>query len=212
MLSPYLADFYLDLTNPLFESALALVHTRYSTNTTSNWNRAQPLRTLAHNGEINTIQGNENWMKARESTLDSPYWPDGLESVASDCQSEQVATLPGWIMSLNFWYALVVIFTMRLSMMIPEAWENLVDIHPERHAFYRYHAALMEPWDGPAAIMFTDGLRVGATLDRNGLRPMRYLTTSNDLVIATSETGAVTIDEALITTKGKLGTWPDGIG
>ncbi|MCG3209157.1 MAG: Ferredoxin-dependent glutamate synthase 1 [Anaerolineae bacterium] len=204
MLSPYLADFYLDLTNPLFESALAVVHARYSTNTTSNWTRAQPLRMLAHNGEINTIAGNENWIKARESTLESPHWPHGMADLwpIVDPQGSDSSRLDN-VLELLVRAGRDVHHAM--AMLAPEAWESLIDIHPDRHAFYRYHAALIEPWDGPAALLFTDGRRVGATLDRNGLRPLRYITTSTDLVIATSEAGAVNIDEGLITTKGKLG-------
>ena len=204
MLSPYLADFYLDLANPDFETALALIHTRYSTNTTSNWQRAQPFRMLAHNGEINTLQGNINWMHARESNLSSPFWPQGLAELRPiiDLSGSDSAMLDNVLELLvhanrDIHHA--------MAMLAPEAWENLADIHPDRYAFYRYHAALMEPWDGPAGVVFSDGRRVGATLDRNGLRPMRYLTTNTDLVIAASEAGVVAIDEASITAKGRLG-------
>ena len=204
MLSPYLADFYLDLINPLFETAMALLHTRYSTNTTSNWQRAQPFRMVAHNGEINTLQGNENWMQARESTLASPYWSDGLDDLRPiiDPAGSDSAKLDN-VLELAVHGGREIDHA--VAMLAPEAWENLVDIDPARYDFYRYHAALMEPWDGPAAVVFTDGRRIGATLDRNGLRPMRYLTTDTNLVVATSEAGVVTIDEGSIVSKGKLG-------
>lgn len=204
MLSPYLGDFYRDLADPRFESAIALVHARYSTNTTSSWQRAQPFRMIAHNGEINTLQGNVNWMRARESTLNASFWvdnPDDLGPVidTSGSDSGQLDNVLELLVrsGRDIHHS--------VAMLAPEAWENLLDLHPDRHAFYRYHAALMEPWDGPAAIVFTDGRRVGATLDRNGLRPMRYLVTDTDLVVAMSEAGAVVIDEGSIITKDKLG-------
>ncbi|MEM7344707.1 MAG: glutamate synthase-related protein, partial [Chloroflexota bacterium] len=204
MLSPYLADFYLDLANPAFESAFALVHTRYSTNTAPSWQRAQPLRMLAHNGEINTVQGNVNWMKARESTLKSPFWPDDLADIRPliDLEGSDSAMLDN-VLELLTWGGRKVHHN--IAMLVPEAWENMGDIYPGRRDFYRYHAGLMEPWDGPAALVFTDGQRIGAALDRNGLRPMRFLTTNTDLIIASSEAGTVDIDESIITAKGKLG-------
>ncbi|HMR63326.1 MAG TPA: glutamate synthase-related protein [Anaerolineae bacterium] len=204
MLSPYLADFYQDLTHPLYESAIATVHTRYSTNTASTWRRAQPFRMIAHNGEINTLQGKVNWMRARVSTLASALWPEGLEVL-------HPIIYDGGSDSGKFDNVLELIVRAgreihhSMAMLAPEAWENLTHIDAERRAFYRYHAALMEPWDGPAALVFSDGKRVGATLDRNGLRPIRYLVTNDDLVIAHSETGTVNINEASIITKGKLG-------
>ena len=160
MLSPHLADFYLDLKNPLFETAFALLHTRYSTNTTSNWQRAQPFRHLAHNGEINTLQGNENWMHARESTLASDHWPKGLEALRPiiDPSGSDSAKLDN-VLELLVHAGRDIHHAM--AMLAPEAWENLADIHADRRAFYRYHAALMEPWDGPAGIVFTDGTKVG---------------------------------------------------
>ncbi|MBE7549865.1 MAG: glutamate synthase subunit alpha [Anaerolineales bacterium] len=204
MLSPYLADFYLDLANPLYETALATLHTRYSTNTTSNWQRAQPFRLVAHNGEINTLQGNVNWMRARESMVAAPFWPDALADLRPiiDPSGSDSAMLDN-VLELLLHAGRDIHHSM--AMLMPEAWENLLDLDPDRQAFYRYHAALMEPWDGPASVVFSDGRCVGATLDRNGLRPMRYLTTSADLVIATSEAGVVSLDEGTIVTKGKLG-------
>jgi glutamate synthase (ferredoxin) len=204
MLSPYLGDFYLDLVDPRFETAIAVMHARYSTNTTSNWQRAQPFRMIAHNGEINTLQGNVNWMRARESSLAAADWFKGWDDLGSviDPSGSDSGQLDN-VLELLVRSGREIQHSM--AMLAPEAWESLIDIHPDRHAFYRYHAALMEPWDGPAAVMFTDGRRVGATLDRNGLRPMRYLTTNTNLVIAASETGVATIDEGRIVSKGKLG-------
>jgi glutamate synthase domain-containing protein 2/glutamate synthase domain-containing protein 1/glutamate synthase domain-containing protein 3 len=204
MLSPYLADFYLDLANPFYETALATLHTRYSTNTTSNWQRAQPFRLIAHNGEINTLQGNVNWMRARESMLASPFCPDALADLRPIIgPSGSDSAMLDNVLELLLHTGRDLHHSM--AMLAPEAWENLLDLDPDRQAFYRYHAALMEPWDGPAAVVFSDGRAVGATLDRNGLRPMRYLTTSTDLVIATSEAGVVSLDEGTILSKGKLG-------
>lgn len=204
MLSPNLAKFYLDLTNPDFETAFSVFHTRYSTNTTSTWDRAQPFRQVAHNGEINTLQGNVNWMRARESTLASSFWPDGWRELRPiiDPTGSDSAMLDNVLELLSHAGRDI---HHAMAMLAPEAWENLSDMHADRRAFYRYHAALMEPWDGPAGVVFTNGYHIGATLDRNGLRPMRYLTTANDLVVATSEAGVVSIDEGTITTKGKLG-------
>jgi glutamate synthase (ferredoxin) len=204
MLSPYLADFYQDLANPRFETALAALHTRYSTNTTSHWQRAQPFRLVCHNGEINTIQGNVNWMRARESNLTSPYWPAGLEALQPiiDPAGSDSAMLDN-VLELLLHAGRDI--QQAMAMLAPEAWENLPNLDPNRRAFYRYHAGLMEPWDGPAAVVFSDGRRIGVTLDRNGLRSMRYLVTSTDLVVATSEAGVVPVDEGAIIAKGKLG-------
>jgi glutamate synthase domain-containing protein 1 len=197
-----LADFYPDLTRPACQSALGVVHTGHRAHLT--WGDVQPLRLLAHHGYLNTIQGNQNWLLARESTLDSPYWAEGIRELHPlvEPQGSAAAHLANALELLtrsgrDIHHA--------LAMLVPEAWESMLDIPPDRRAFYRYHAALMEPWDGPAALIFTDGRRVGAALDRNGLRPLRYLTTSTHLVIAASEAGAVKVDEGLITTKGKLG-------
>ncbi len=197
-----LEPFYPDLSDPRFVSKLALVHSRYSTNTFPSWPLAQPFRMIAHNGEINTVQGNRNWMSARQSQLQSELLgdlapllpivtPGGSDSASFDEVVELLSlsgrSLPHAVM-----------------MMVPEAWENQTDLDEERRAFYEYHSMSMEPWDGPAAIVFTDGSLVGATLDRNGLRPGRYLITDDGLVVLASEIGVLDIDPARIVRKGRL--------
>ena len=197
-----LEPFYPDLSDPRFVSRLALVHSRYSTNTFPSWPLAQPFRMIAHNGEINTVQGNRNWMRARQSQLESELLgdlspllpivtPGGSDSASFDEVVELLSlsgrSLPHAVM-----------------MMVPEAWENQDDLDAERRAFYEYHSMLMEPWDGPAAIVFTDGSLVGATLDRNGLRPGRYLITDDGLVVLASEIGVLDIDPARVVRKGRL--------
>lgn len=207
-ISPMLANFYLDLREPAYETALALVHQRYSTNTFPAWELCQPFRMLCHNGEINTLSGNIAWMNAREPYLasslfqneergDEPFLQPLLDVTSSDSGIldnglELVAMggreLPHAVM-----------------MMLPEAWEGVRDLDPALKAFYRYHATLMEPWDGPAAICFSDGRLAGMTLDRNGLRPARYLVTHDGLVVASSEAGALEIETERIAEKGRLG-------
>ncbi|MEO7123656.1 MAG: glutamate synthase subunit alpha, partial [Lacisediminihabitans sp.] len=197
-----LEPFYPDLSDQRFASRLALVHSRYSTNTFPSWPLAQPFRMLAHNGEINTVQGNRNWMRARQSQLRSsvlgelesifPILTPGASDSASLDEAVELLTLEG--RSLPH----------AMMMTIPEAYENQLDIDPARRAFYEYHSMLMEPWDGPAALVFTDGTLVGATLDRNGLRPGRYLVTSEGLVILASEIGVLDIDPSLVVRKGRL--------
>lgn len=198
-----LEDFYPDLSDARFTSELAIVHSRYSTNTFPSWPLAQPLRMVAHNGEINTVKGNRNWMRARENTLESaligdlrPLYPivtDGFSDSASFDEVLELLTLSG--RSLPH----------AIMMMVPEAWENSVDMPQELRDFYEYHGLLMEPWDGPAAISFTDGRYVGATLDRNGLRPGRWLVTDDGLVVAASETGVMpSIEPDRIRARGRL--------
>lgn len=197
-----LEPFYPDLSDERFASKLALVHSRYSTNTFPSWPLAQPFRMIAHNGEINTIQGNRNWMRARQSQLESevlgdlsplmPIVTPGASDSASFDEVVELLTLAG--RSLPH----------AIMMMVPEAWENQTEIDPARRAFYEYHSMLMEPWDGPAAIVFTDGSLVGATLDRNGLRPGRYLVTDDGLVVLASEIGVLDIDQSKIVRKGRL--------
>lgn len=206
LLGDKLGEFYVDLTQPSFRSAVAIFHQRYSTNTFPAWQRAQPLRILCHNGEINTIQGNVNWMRARESTLHSDLWQDDLEVLKPviDETGSDSAMLDN---VLELLYHAGRTLPRAMAMTIPEAWESMpADLVPQaRRDFFAYHATLMEPWDGPAAIVFTDGSTVGMTLDRNGLRPARYLQTDDGLIVAGSEAGAVPLDPARIVRKGKLG-------
>jgi glutamate synthase (NADPH/NADH) large chain len=197
-----LEPFYPDLSDERFASRLALVHSRYSTNTFPSWPLAQPFRMIAHNGEINTVQGNRNWMRARQSQLESPELGDlrplfpivseGASDSASFDEVVELLTLAG--RSLPH----------AIMMMVPEAWENQVDIDPERRAFYEFHSMLMEPWDGPAALVFTDGSLVGATLDRNGLRPGRFVVTDDGLVVLASEVGVLDFPPDRIVRKGRL--------
>src|SRR5215213_7974229 len=187
-----LSRFYPDLGDAAFASAIALVHERFSTNTLGSWELAHPYRYIAHNGEVNTIRGNINWMRARESRLRSKLFGEDLEKLSP-------VILPGQSDSASFDNALELLHLAgrslphAVAMMIPEAWENDELMHPDRRAFYQYHSALMEPWDGPAAIAFTDGRIVGATLDRNGLRPARYSVTKDGRVVMASEDGALRI-------------------
>ncbi|GAB4098849.1 glutamate synthase large subunit [Sinomonas halotolerans] len=198
-----LEPFYPDLSDPRFATRLAIVHSRFSTNTFPSWPLAQPFRTIAHNGEINTVKGNRNWMRARQSQLSSPLLGETPEELfpictpgASDSASfDEVAELL-WLSGRPI--------THSIMMMIPEAWENHVSMDPARRAFYEYHSLLMEPWDGPAAVSFTDGTVVGATLDRNGLRPCRYWVTEDGLVVFASEVGVVDVEPARIVKKGRV--------
>ncbi|HEU4466071.1 MAG TPA: glutamate synthase central domain-containing protein, partial [Agromyces sp.] len=197
-----LEPFYPDLSDERFASKLALVHSRYSTNTFPSWPLAQPFRMIAHNGEINTIQGNRNWMRARQSQLESevlgdlaplmPIVTPGASDSASFDEVVELLTLAG--RSLPH----------AVMMMVPEAWENQTEIDPARRSFYEYHSMLMEPWDGPAAIVFTDGTLVGATLDRNGLRPGRYVVTDDGLVVLASEIGVLDVPQRKVVRKGRL--------
>ena len=203
LMSQQLAAYYADLREDSFRSALALVHSRFSTNTFPSWSRAHPYRYLAHNGEINTLRGNVNWMHARQSMFRSSLFgediekikpvidPHGSDSAMFDNCLELLAlsgrSLPHAVM-----------------MMIPEPWENHESMDPERRAFYEYHSCLMEPWDGPASIAFTDGRRIGAVLDRNGLRPSRYYVTKDDRVIMASEAGVLPTPPENVLLKGRL--------
>ncbi len=201
--TPQLADFFADLRDERVESALALVHSRFSTNTFPSWPLAHPFRYIAHNGEINTVQGNRNWMQAREALLASDLLPGDLERIFPICT-------PGASDSATFDEVLELLHMGGYSlphavlMMIPEAWENHQLMSDELKAFYRYHSSLMEPWDGPASIAFTDGTVMGAVLDRNGLRPSRYWVTADDLVIMASEVGVIDVDPARVVEKGRL--------
>ncbi|MDO4919754.1 glutamate synthase large subunit [Kocuria sp.] len=198
-----LEPFYPDLSDPRFETKLAVVHSRFSTNTFPSWPLAQPMRTLAHNGEINTVVGNRNWMRARQSSMSGAVLgrqPEDLFPIcsegASDSQSlDEVAEL------LQLAGRPV---TETMLMLIPEAWENHESMDPRLKAFYQYHATLMEPWDGPACVSFTDGVRVGSVLDRNGLRPGRFWQTDDGLVIFASEVGVVDVGERTVVRKGRV--------
>ena len=198
------ADFYQDLTQEDYTTAIAVFHQRYSTNTFPTWERAQPFRLLCHNGEINTLQGNITWMQAREADLASPRWGEAIEDLKPviDTSGSDSAMLDNALELLvrsgrDIRHAML--------MLIPEAWEELDDYPPERRAFYHYHAMLMEPWDGPAAVTFTDGRIVGTILDRNGLRPSRYVILNNGLIISASEAGSMPAAEHQIMVKGRLG-------
>ncbi|MEO6504795.1 MAG: glutamate synthase large subunit [Terrimesophilobacter sp.] len=200
--APQLEPFYPDLSDERFASRVAIVHSRYSTNTFPSWPLAQPFRLISHNGEINTVQGNRNWMRARQTQLKSDLigdiapilpiiTPGGSDSASFDEVVELLSlsgrSLPHAVM-----------------MMVPEAWEKQTGADPARRAFYEYHSMLMEPWDGPAALLFTDGTLAGATLDRNGLRPGRFLVTDDGLVVVASETGVLDIDPSRVVRRGRL--------
>ncbi len=203
MLAPQIEKFYFELANPLVTSALALIHQRFSTNTFPSWKLAHPYRYVCHNGEINTIRGNISWMNARQSVLASPLHggkigdlypvivPGGSDSASLDN-------------AVEFLYQSGRSLPHVMAMLIPEAWSGNPDMDEDKRAFYEYHASLMEPWDGPAAIAFTDGKVIGATLDRNGLRPGRYIVTKDDLVVLASEAGVIEVPAEDILKKGRL--------
>jgi len=203
MLAPQITNFYRELADPEVVSALCLVHQRFSTNTFPSWQRAHPYRYVAHNGEINTLRGNVNWMQARQSLLQSPLFGDDLKKLYP-------IIAPDGSDSANFDNVVELLLqTGRslphvMAMLIPEAWAGNPHMKPEKRAFYEYHACLMEPWDGPAAIAFTDGRVIGATLDRNGLRPGRYVVTHDDLVVMASEAGVLDIAPEQVKKKGRL--------
>ena len=198
-----LSEFFADLTDERVVSALALVHSRFSTNTFPSWPLAHPYRFIAHNGEINTVQGNRNWMRAREALMATQVLDGDLDRLFPICT-------PGASDSAGFDEALELLTMGGYSlpeavlMMIPEPWENHAEMSDDRRAFYQYHASLMEPWDGPASIAFTDGTVIGAVLDRNGLRPSRYWVTSENLVIMASEVGVVDVPTSEVVEKGRL--------
>ena len=196
-------EYFLDLQNPQYVSHLALIHSRFSTNTFPNWQRAQPMRFMAHNGEINTLRGNKNWMRAREGMFASALYGPEIEKIKPVCEL-------GTSDSGSFDNTLEMLLQTGRSlpqavvMMIPEAWQNHETMDLQRRAFYEYHSCMMEPWDGPASIAFTDGKVIGAVLDRNGLRPSRYYLTSDDLVIMASEVGVLPVPPEVVTRKGRL--------
>jgi glutamate synthase (NADPH/NADH) large chain len=203
LLASQITNFYRELADPDVVSALCLVHQRFSTNTFPSWQRAHPYRYVAHNGEINTLRGNVNWMHARQSLLRSPLFGE-------DIQKLHPIIAPDGSDSANFDNAVELLFQSGrslphvMAMLIPEAWAGNPHMKREKRAFYEYHACLMEPWDGPAAIAFTDGRVIGATLDRNGLRPGRYVVTHDDLVVMASEAGVLDIAPEQVKKKGRL--------
>ncbi|MBN9009902.1 MAG: glutamate synthase subunit alpha, partial [Rhizobiales bacterium] len=202
-LSFQVAAYYKDLSDPKFESAMALVHQRFSTNTFPSWRLAHPYRMVCHNGEINTVRGNVNWMAARQASVDSPLFGNDISKlwpISYEGQSDTACFDNALEFLIRGGYAL----PHAAMMLIPEAWAGNPLMDEERKAFYEYHAALMEPWDGPAAMCFSDGKYIGATLDRNGLRPARYIVTSDDEVIMASEAGTLPVDEEKIVTKWRL--------
>ena len=202
--APDLGKFYPDLLNPLYDTALAIFHQRYSTNTFPNWQLAHPFRVLAHNGEINTLSGNQIWTRAREQELTSPVWGDRIELLKPILQPEgsDSACLDNVLEVLQLSGRDILHSVM---MLVPEAWENNNDLSPALKGFYRFHACLNEPWDGPAALVFSDGQYVGAALDRNGLRPARYKIYDDGLMVLASEAGVLPLDEKRVTVKGRLG-------
>jgi glutamate synthase (ferredoxin) len=194
---------YPDLGDPDIESALALVHQRFSTNTFPSWPLAHPYRMIAHNGEINTLRGNINWMRAREALCRSDLFGDDLQKILPVTR-EGLSDSATFDNVLEFLVMSGRSLPHAILMMIPEPWQNHESMSPERKAFYAYHSALMEPWDGPASIAFTDGTVIGAVLDRNGLRPSRYYVTKDDLVIMASEVGVLDVDPANVLVKERL--------
>jgi len=204
MLMPeQVGKYFLDLSDPLLDTALALVHSRFSTNTFPSWERAHPYRYIAHNGEINTLRGNVNWMKAREPLLTSPLLGEDISKILP------IVNPAGSDSSMfdNVLELLVMggrSLPHAMMMMIPEPWSGHESMSEEKKAFYQYHSCLMEPWDGPATVVFTDGTMIGATLDRNGLRPSRYYVTKDDYVVMASEAGVLPIEPERIASKGRL--------
>ncbi len=201
--APQVRIFFPDLNDERVETALALVHSRFSTNTFPSWPLAHPYRYISHNGEINTLQGNRNWMRAREALLESDLFPGDIERIFP-------IVTPGASDSASFDEVLELLhlggrpLPHAVLMMIPEAWENHRTMDPARKAFYQFHGAIMEPWDGPASIAFTDGTVIGAVLDRNGLRPSRYWVTDDGLVVMASEVGVLDIARPEVVQKGRL--------
>ncbi|MGF1596726.1 MAG: glutamate synthase large subunit [Acidimicrobiales bacterium] len=201
--TPQLPTFFPELVDERIESGLALVHSRFSTNTFPSWPLAHPYRFVAHNGEINTVMGNRNWMRARESLLRAPHWAGAEEKLFPICS-------PGASDTASFDEALELLHLggypihHAVLMMIPEAWEKHPDLDADQRAFYDFYSSAMEPWDGPASVTFTDGAVVGAVLDRNGLRPSRYWVTDEGLVVMASEVGVLDIDPAKVIKKGRL--------
>jgi glutamate synthase domain-containing protein 2/glutamate synthase domain-containing protein 1/glutamate synthase domain-containing protein 3 len=203
LLTTQLREYYPDLSHPAMESALALVHSRFSTNTFPSWNRAHPYRYMAHNGEINTLRGNINWMHARQAMFESELFGDDIKKLLPIVRTDGSDSA-----MFDNCLELMVLggrsLPHAMMMMIPEPWTKHESMSAEKRAFYEYHSCLMEPWDGPASIAFTDGKKIGAVLDRNGLRPSRYYVTKDDLVIMASEVGVLDVPPERVLLKGRL--------
>jgi len=203
LLALQIKKYFKDLNNPSMKSALAMIHMRFSTNTFPTWDLAHPFRMIAHNGEINTLQGNKNWMAARQAVMESPFYGKDLRRmlpIIMDGQSDSAtfdSVLELLVMSGRS-------LPHAMMMMIPEAWSKNDMMDPDRRAFYEYHATMMEPWDGPAAVVFTDGNIIGATLDRNGLRPAKYAITKDDMIVLSSEAGTLAVEPEFVVSKGRL--------
>ena len=204
LVAPQLSQFYLDLEDSDFEAALAVFHQRYSTNTSSTWMLAQPFHTLAHNGEINTLMGNRNWMRAREADLQSPLWNEHIQKLVPIINQHGSDS-----MSLDSVLELLTHsdrdILHAMMCLIPEAYEQIPDMPDVLKSCYAYLSCVSEPWDGPAAVAFTDGVVVGASLDRNGLRPARYKVTEDGTVVMGSEVGIIELDDSRVVEKGRLG-------
>ncbi|MDP2888274.1 MAG: glutamate synthase central domain-containing protein, partial [Bacteroidota bacterium] len=204
MLTPgQLRDYYKDLTHPKFTSAIALVHSRFSTNTFPTWDLAQPFRMIAHNGEINTIKGNRMWMQAREGLLKSEVFGEDLKKLFPVIEPNK-SDSASFDNTLEFLHMTGRSIPHVLCMMIPESFNSKNPIPDSLKAFYEYHSTIMEPWDGPASMVFSDGRYIGGTLDRNGLRPSRYIITKNDVIVMGSEVGVQTFPAEDVKEKGRL--------
>jgi glutamate synthase (ferredoxin) len=203
LLTTQLDQYFPDLHNPLIETALALVHSRFSTNTFPSWDRAHPYRYIAHNGEINTVRGNSNWMHAREARFEAELFGEDIAKISPiiNPNGSDSGMLDN---TLELLYLAGRSLPHAMMMMIPEPWSGHQSMDDDKRAFYQYHSSLMEPWDGPASIAFTDGTQIGAVLDRNGLRPSRYYVTSDDLVIMASEAGVLDVPPENVVQKGRL--------
>jgi glutamate synthase (ferredoxin) len=203
LLTTQLDQYFPDLHNPAIETALALVHSRFSTNTFPSWDRAHPYRYVAHNGEINTVRGNSNWMHAREARFEAELFGEDIAKISPiiNPNGSDSGMLDN---TLELLYLAGRSLPHAMMMMVPEPWSGHQEMDDDKRAFYQYHSSLMEPWDGPAAIAFTDGRQIGAVLDRNGLRPSRYYVTTDDLVIMASEAGVLDIPPENVVQKGRL--------
>jgi glutamate synthase domain-containing protein 1 len=210
LISRQIRDFFSDVTDPEFASAMCLVHSRYSTNTLGAWDLAHPFRYMAHNGEINTVQGNQYWMQAREGTLESDLFGDDLRKLYPVVR-EGASDSARFDNALEFLVLTGRSLPEAVLMMIPEAWENRDEMDPDLRAFYEYNSFLMEPWDGPASIAFSDGRVIGAVLDRNGLRPSRYVVTRDGLVVMASEVGVLDIPAENVLPSSPTGTGSSAI-